>query len=181
MRSKSRDNILEAALELFAGESFHGTSVSKIANAAGVSKGLMYNYFPSKESLLDTLLDEMTDKMLRRFEIPEDGHYTDEQFERFIDTSFEVIQDDVKHAKLFFSLIMQPRVTAVMMEKMMPRVMPYIELLNDYFERRGYPNPPATTRCFSAMIDGLQMHLILDSNFPVDEAREALKKQYLNR
>lgn len=48
---KGKDKILQAALALFAEKGFHTTSVSQIAEAAGVSKGLTYNYFESKEKL----------------------------------------------------------------------------------------------------------------------------------
>ena len=40
--------ILDAPLQVFADEGYHNASISKIAKAAGVSKGLMYNYFESK-------------------------------------------------------------------------------------------------------------------------------------
>ena len=44
IRNKSKAAIIEAALELFANNGFHNTSITQIAKKAGVSKGLMYNY-----------------------------------------------------------------------------------------------------------------------------------------
>ncbi|HEY6906435.1 MAG TPA: helix-turn-helix domain-containing protein, partial [Ignavibacteriaceae bacterium] len=41
LRESSRTEILNAALELFAQNGFHGTSISQIAEKAGISKGLM--------------------------------------------------------------------------------------------------------------------------------------------
>ncbi|HRW21852.1 MAG TPA: helix-turn-helix domain-containing protein, partial [Bacteroidales bacterium] len=44
--------ILDTAMKLFASSGYHNTSISKIAKEAGISKGLIYNYFDSKEDLL---------------------------------------------------------------------------------------------------------------------------------
>ena len=57
IREKSRARILFASLELFAIDGYHAVSVSKIAKHAGVSKGLIYNYFASKEDLLKALIE----------------------------------------------------------------------------------------------------------------------------
>jgi AcrR family transcriptional regulator len=45
IRSDKRDLLKNAALKLFAGKGYHATSISQIAIEAGISKGLMYNYY----------------------------------------------------------------------------------------------------------------------------------------
>jgi AcrR family transcriptional regulator len=55
---KSRGQILEAALKLFAHQGYRGTSVREIAEAAGVSTGNVYHHFPDKEQIFKTLLDQ---------------------------------------------------------------------------------------------------------------------------
>ena len=52
IREEKRSLIMKVALELFAEEGYHNTSISKIASRAGISKGLLYNYFDSKEDLI---------------------------------------------------------------------------------------------------------------------------------
>jgi len=47
-----RLQILDTALEVFASKGFNGTSIKDIAEAAGISQGLMYHYFKSKKALL---------------------------------------------------------------------------------------------------------------------------------
>ncbi len=47
-----RDQLIETAMELFSEQGFATTSIKSIARAAGVSQGLLYNYFSSKEELL---------------------------------------------------------------------------------------------------------------------------------
>jgi TetR/AcrR family fatty acid metabolism transcriptional regulator len=50
-----RRQILEAAIRVFARQGFHSTRVSDIADEAGMSYGLVYHYFTSKDEVLDTV------------------------------------------------------------------------------------------------------------------------------
>jgi len=52
-----RELILDAALEVFARRGYHGSSIDEIAHAAGVSKALIYEHFPSKRDLHISLLE----------------------------------------------------------------------------------------------------------------------------
>jgi AcrR family transcriptional regulator len=53
-----RLQILDISLSVFASNGFKGTSIKDIAEAAGISQGLMYHYFPSKESLLEATVEQ---------------------------------------------------------------------------------------------------------------------------
>ncbi|MEU4699250.1 TetR/AcrR family transcriptional regulator [Nonomuraea dietziae] len=53
-----REQLLDAALKVFAAKGVDGASVKDIAEAAGVTPGLLYRYFESKEALVTTLLSE---------------------------------------------------------------------------------------------------------------------------
>ncbi len=56
-RAEARpDEVLDAALELFMENGFAATRVEDIARRAGLSKGTVYLYFPSKEAVLEALV-----------------------------------------------------------------------------------------------------------------------------
>jgi AcrR family transcriptional regulator len=57
-RAARRDQIIAAAAECFARSGYHATTMADIAEAAGVSKGTPYLYFPSKEALFIALYEE---------------------------------------------------------------------------------------------------------------------------
>jgi len=59
-----REQILAAAVHVFAERGFHACRVSDIADAAGVAHGLLYHYFSSKDELLDTIFLERWTVML---------------------------------------------------------------------------------------------------------------------
>jgi TetR/AcrR family transcriptional regulator, cholesterol catabolism regulator len=54
-----KKHILKTASECFNNNGFHETSLQDIANAAGISKGGLYYYFPSKEKILFQLHDNV--------------------------------------------------------------------------------------------------------------------------
>jgi len=56
-RAEARpDEVLEAALDLFIERGFAATRVEDIAKRAGLSKGAVYLYFPSKEAIMEALV-----------------------------------------------------------------------------------------------------------------------------
>jgi AcrR family transcriptional regulator len=61
-----RELILDAALEVFARRGFHGSSIDEIAQAAGVSKALIYEHFPSKRDLHVSLLERNVQEIFER-------------------------------------------------------------------------------------------------------------------
>ncbi len=55
-----RTQILDAALELFDLHGYSNTAISDIANKIGISKGLIYHYFSSKEDILFALSERLS-------------------------------------------------------------------------------------------------------------------------
>lgn len=51
--------IIKAALKLFTERGFHGTSTAQISKDAGVATGTLFNYFPTKEDLINSLYFEV--------------------------------------------------------------------------------------------------------------------------
>lgn len=55
----TRDKILTAATELFAGRGYFGVSMQDVAGALGVSKAALYYYFPGKEQLFLAVVEQV--------------------------------------------------------------------------------------------------------------------------
>ena len=53
--TQKKENILKAALRLFAEQGYYATSTSKIAKEAGVSEGLIFRHFGNKEKLFSVV------------------------------------------------------------------------------------------------------------------------------
>jgi AcrR family transcriptional regulator len=59
-----RQQLFEVARERFAQQGFHATSMDEIAEAAGVTKPVLYQHFPSKRALYVELLEETGRQLL---------------------------------------------------------------------------------------------------------------------
>jgi AcrR family transcriptional regulator len=62
-----RELLLAAALEEFGRRGFHLTQMEHVAAAAGVSKGLLYQHFPSKDELFAAVCAAIVDDFAARF------------------------------------------------------------------------------------------------------------------
>ena len=58
------DALLAATARILVRDGYDGTSTNKVAFAAGVSVGSLYQYFPSKEALVAAVLTQHTDEMM---------------------------------------------------------------------------------------------------------------------
>ena len=63
-----RRQLLERATALFATHGYDELSMAKLAREAGISKPLLYHYFPSKRDLFEAVLSDAAEQHLRRIE-----------------------------------------------------------------------------------------------------------------
>ena len=63
-----RRQLLERATELFATHGYDELSMAKIAREAGVSKPLLYHYFPTKRQLFEAVLGQAAEQHLERID-----------------------------------------------------------------------------------------------------------------
>jgi AcrR family transcriptional regulator len=61
--SSKRDDLLNAALKLIAGQGFHAAPMSQIAEEANIGVGTIYRYFKNKEELINGLYLEIRKRM----------------------------------------------------------------------------------------------------------------------
>jgi AcrR family transcriptional regulator len=67
-RRERRAQLLDAAREVFVASGFHAAAMDDIAEAAGVSKPVLYQHFPGKLELYLALLDESSDALVAAVE-----------------------------------------------------------------------------------------------------------------
>jgi AcrR family transcriptional regulator len=108
MRSRSREAILRAALELFAERGFGRTTMADVAARAGVSKGLIYTHVSSK----DDLLREIVAERIRQVEEVQVGvgrsGTAGDRLLRFLRASLADVRDHADELRLYVALRLQP-------------------------------------------------------------------------
>lgn len=110
IREEKRALIMDVGLEHFAREGYHNTTINHLAKHAGISKGLMYNYFESKEELLAEIVNRSMTEVSSYFDPDKDGILSEEEFELFVRRYFIIIREKVVFWRLFFQLMLQKEV-----------------------------------------------------------------------
>jgi len=86
----ARQRLYDTAVALIAERGFDGTTLRDVAGRAGVSVGLLYRYFPSKQAVVLALYDELsTDQVARAAAVPR-GRWRD-RFLFTLDATLDVL------------------------------------------------------------------------------------------
>jgi hypothetical protein len=107
MREEKITLIMDVALEHFANEGYYRTTIRHIAKHAKISKGLIYNYFESKEALLKAIIDKSVNEVFKYLDINKDGFLSEEEFEFFIRKINILLKEKRYFWRLFIQLLMQ--------------------------------------------------------------------------
>ena len=172
-RAEARpDEVLDAALDLFIERGFANTRVEDIAARAGLSKGAVYLYFPSKEAVLEGIV--------RRAMVP------------IASTAVEMVQSYAGDPRTIITLVMksistrltEPRTIAIpklMMreminfpdfakmyrEEVLDRVIPMITGLLRTGIDEGYLRPVDPELTIRSIIGPIMLHVLLDEVFSI--------------
>lgn len=180
IRKGSKQKILDAALEVFAKYGYHSASVSTIAEKAGIAKGLLYNYFESKEDVLYELMIGMVVPYIQEIiPVKRNQQLTRKDIINLINKTFDLVLEKPDYWKLYMGIFIQPEVMPKIMKKMWEEFEPFMSFMTGYFKTRGDKDPETMTRFFTAVMDGIQLHIMLDpENFPVEKVKKMLIKQF---
>ena len=172
--------IMETALEVFAEHGYESTSISMLAKRAGVSKGLMYNYFKSKEDLLATIMNDGIDEIFQFIDPDHDGILTKEEFEYLIDKIFGLMREKNNFYKLYFALIMQPSVSKLFIAKINEVFAPMIQMFVDYYTKKGAKDPLAEAILVGALFDGIGFNYMFNTeHYPLDAVVKLMKERFI--
>ena len=59
----TKERILDAAIDLFSQNGFHGSSVRELARSVGIKESSIYNHFKGKDGILTAILERYTTEM----------------------------------------------------------------------------------------------------------------------
>lgn len=178
IRKVKRKLILDASLLVFANKGYHSASIANIASEAGISKGLIYNYFDSKEAILEETLLAGMEFMFEQFRFNPENQ-TPEQFAKLIDLTFDLLDEDFSYWKIYFSVLLQTDVMSLFKDKLMEILIPIIEDFALFLGKMGFEHPLEEARFFGAILDGLSINYITNpESFPKEYCKKRLKSIY---
>lgn len=180
IRRKRVRQIMDASLNVFAHKGFHSATIADIAHQAGIAKGLIYNYFTSKEELLYQLIVDGFNNLIEKFDENQDGVLTNAEMELFINDMFRKIVENRAYWKLYFSVMLQPDVfSRDIFMKLELAYAPMVSILVEYFRRKGFSNPEMEFQILHALSDGIIINYLVSDDFPLEEIKRELIRRYV--
>ena len=179
IREQKTNLIMQTALELFANEGYYPTSISRIAREAGISKGLMYNYFGGKEDLILAIIGKGIKTLTDSLDPNHDGYLTEDEFEFHVNENFRILQENTDYWKLYFATMMQPAVSKLVAVKYPDFVPPLKAVVEAYFQRKGLPDPEAEAAYFDALLDGIFLNYVMcPEGFPLERIKAMIIERF---
>lgn len=180
IRETRKQQIMDVALKLFAAKGYDSTSISTISKEANISKGLLYNYFKSKEDLLKELVNEGFQDMIDSFDVNKDGVLTRDEFIYFIDEVFNMMSRRIDFYRLYFTLMFQP-VVWKLFESMFSEVIgPLIATLTGYYQRKGSADPEAEALMIGALLDGIGFNYTFNPDlYPLERVKQLIIDRFV--
>lgn len=170
-----RQQLLQIALDQFITKGFYGTSTREISRIAGISSGLMFNYFSSKESLFEALVEIGCDKMVLETEA---NCSPLSIFERQIQGLLQMIECNRSAAKMFVFMgyasynaanISQKANDLLLQHDIIRQSIPLIVEGQQLGEiKEG--NPQALSIAFWCSIQGIAEEIAMNPNSPLPQA-----------
>lgn len=166
----SKKRILEAALPLFAEQGFEKTSIRQIAQAAEISQGLMYNYFSSKDHLLQEIIRQGMVYAADAFTAIPLGAPPMEQLEALVRQIYVELVKQEAFWRVFYSLRNLPTFQAIIGQEIIDRSNDMRNFFHQLYVQAGSPNPEQQSWTLYAMVEGIiQQYLLFGERYPLQE------------
>lgn len=170
--TEKQSRILDAALRLFAQEGYAATPTSKVAKVAGVSEGLIFRHFQSKEGLLQAILARGVDMTRQAFAGIILANSPEEAVQRALELPFSIGPEQYELWRLIYALKWQTnRYDASGYD-------PVRIMLTHAFAELGYEDPAAEAELLFMFLDGAATALLLHPPAQPEAILAALKKKY---
>jgi len=181
-RKASRARILDAALSLFADRGFDGTSVRRIAEEAGVSHGLLYAHFESKEDLLRELMELSLGDIGLSLDAGAGEGSAGDRLHRLAREGARLVRENLAVWRLSYAIRMQPAVLKTMAPLFAEWTGRVLGQLHALFSEAGMEEPAAEAELFFAAFDGLCQHFTLNpADYPLEDRARRLVDLWVAR
>ncbi|MEE4257799.1 MAG: helix-turn-helix domain-containing protein [Bacteroidales bacterium] len=172
--TEKQEKILHAALELFAREGFKTTSTSKVAKHAGVSEGLIFRHFGSKDGLLEAILKEGEERIKVIFS---DIIFESDAQALVLKTLDAFNPRNMRDEELEFWKL-QYKIKWELEQYGEHKMEPLRLALTNAFEKLGYRNPGQEAIRMLIELDGMATRYFLMENFDYESLITFLKEKY---
>lgn len=181
-RAKTAENLLQAALKVFERRGYQASSMAAIALAAGVSKGLTYHYFKSKEALLVALAEKRLGEWLPLVEGLEtivEPAYRLSFLINFVLLELQQKTDTLRFYNTLYLCSDGCKAIAKAMRKFQAQFQRLFNAEIQLFVDLGFPDPELEATFLRSTLQGISLEYMLQpKDYPLIEMREKLIQRY---
>ena len=179
VRAVTRAKLLNSALELFASRGYAATSVDAIAEAAGVSAGLLYHHFDGKAAVLNAIFEQSLTDVQATFSAADREMHPADRLPALLRSAAAIVPRHRNFWAVWYGLRMQREVLKSLGPSVGEFSVAIVRTLERYLSDIGWPDAAIEARLLFAQIDGLCQHYVLDpEHYPLDRAIEHLIDRY---
>jgi AcrR family transcriptional regulator len=163
IRVEREQQILAAALAVFAQKGYGDTRIGDIANAAGIAKGTIYLYFESKGALFEAVFLRMFGAMTTPLaEIAADPDKSPgDKLVAIARQSLAAMAEEAEFLYLMMQAISTPEVGKLLEHDFKTYYDEFIIALAPLFESLGDPQPQAAASLYIAILDGAMLQSLV--------------------
>ncbi|WP_018478031.1 TetR/AcrR family transcriptional regulator [Pontibacter roseus] len=176
-REQSVGTLVEVALRLFAQKGYEATSIRAIASEAGMSLGLLYNYFSGKEQLLEEIFRQGIRDVQATLS-NQTEQQTDSRIARHIQQTVQLLKEKKDFWRLLHGIRMQSPVVKRLLVSMQAETEAIETSIRQNLEQDGFGNVAIEAKLLFAAIDGMAHHFLLFDDYPIDEVAQLLILKY---
>lgn len=173
----TKELIVTTAFRLFSQEGYRDTSVARIAREAGLSKGLMYHYFASKEDLLKGIFAHYQSETVYKMDWDSKAPPLD-NLKKLVDLSFYYLQSQSELRRFSLLLSLQNSVSADLKEMIATGKKQWEAAFEEIFNYLGYHQPHSEALYLSALLDGIAIRHLASSHYPLSEIKQLIARNY---
>lgn len=170
--TKKKEKILLTALHLFSSNGYDATSTNRIAKEAGVSEGLIFRHYVSKEGLLKAIMELGRDRVESIYASILTIEQTELRLKAILRMPFSIPESDAPFWRLLYALKWQRDIYDDSWSKELRTV------LKQTFSELGYEDPSSETEFIFMMIDGIATGRLLRQPNHLDKIEELILTKY---
>lgn len=168
-----KQEILDMAIRLFNEKGYEKTSITDIAKAIGVAQGLCYRYFPSKEALFDSAVEQYAHLLVDNLALSTDIEKI--PLKQIIEKMPTMIETDNSEYYKVFHESTNKKFHDQLTLKVCEILVPVVTRLLEKADAKGELHIPDKETAATFCVYG-QLGILLDESLPIGEKNKRIRE-----
>lgn len=172
---KAKEKILQEAAILFSKRGYAEAGTDEIILNAGISKGLLFYHYKSKEGLLDAVLERAWEIISHSCEVDTNEKNANRVFRQLIKNMIHSLKMDMDYWKVYSANLLNENLMNRLDLQLHQPSDAYQEEVHELFNKMGKKNPLRWAFFFDIQFRGVYFGYISDpKNFPLEKAKQVM-------